>query len=190
SLDSSGNSRVLASGNDFYSSPRLSPDGSRLAWLTWNHPNMPWDSTELWVGKIGEVGSIVEPQRIAGGNGESIFQPEWSPNGILHFVSDRTGWWNIYRWQDGSIVALHEMEAEFGVPQWAFGYSTYAFISPSMLICSYIEHGTAYLARLDTTTGKLDVIGAPASRIQWVQTVSDYAVFICSSPTEFLSVVR
>jgi len=190
SLDSSGNSRVLASGNDFYSSPRLSPDGSRLAWLTWNHPNMPWDSTELWVGKIGEVGSIVEPQRIAGGSGESIFQPEWSPNGILHFVSDRTGWWNIYRWQDGSIVALHEMEAEFGVPQWAFGYSTYAFISPSMLICSYIEHGTAYLARLDTTTGKLDVIGAPASRIQWVQTVSDYAVFICSSPTEFLSVVR
>src|SRR6266567_1468740 len=129
SLDGSGKSQVLVSGSDFYSSPRLSPDGSRLAWLTWNHPNMPWDSTELWVGNIGEDGSIVQSQRITGSTNESIFQPEWSPDGILHFVSDKTGWWNLYRWQDGSAVALHEMEAEFGVPQWAFGYSTYAFVS-------------------------------------------------------------
>jgi hypothetical protein len=148
SLDGSGNSRVLVSGNDFYSSPCLSPDGSRLAWLTWNHPDMPWDSTELWIGELGEDGSIVQSQRVAGSAGESLFQPEWSPGGVLHFVSDRTGWWNLYRWQDGSIVALHEMEAEFGVPQWAFGYSTYAFVSPHIIICSYIEHGTAYLVLL------------------------------------------
>ncbi len=189
-IDGSRNNQVLAAGDDFYSSPHLSPDGSHLAWLTWNHPNMPWDSTELWVGKIGEDGSIVEPQRIAGGEGESIFQPEWSPDGVLHFVSDRTGWWNLYRWQDGNIVALHPMEAEFGVPQWAFAFSTYAFVSPHILICSYIDHGTTYLAHLNTTTGNFEVIGSPASRIQWIKATPEYAVFISSSPTEFLSVVR
>jgi dipeptidyl aminopeptidase/acylaminoacyl peptidase len=190
SLDGSGKNQVLVSGNDFYSAPRLSPDGSRLAWLTWNHPDMPWDSTELWVGKLGEDGSIVEPQRIEGSAGESLFQPVWSPQGVLHFVSDRTGWWNLYRWQDGSVVALREMEAEFGVPQWAFGYSTYAFVSPHAIICSFIEHGTTYLGRLETTTGKLDVIGSPYSRIQWVRATPQYAVFICSSPNEFASVVK
>src|SRR5579875_500824 len=189
-LDGSGNNRVLVSGNDFYASPRLSPDGSRLAWLTWNHPNMPWDGTELWVGKIAGDGSIIEAQHVAGSESESIFQPEWSPDGVLHFVSDRTGWWNLYRWQDGNIVALLPMEAEFGVPQWAFGYSTYAFASPHTLICSYIEEGSAHLARLDTTTGAFEVIGSPTSRIEWVKVMPDYAVFISSSPTEFLSVKK
>ncbi|HJT58256.1 MAG TPA: S9 family peptidase [Ktedonobacteraceae bacterium] len=190
SLDGSGDNQVLIAGNDFYSSPRLGPDGSRLAWLTWNHPNMPWDNTELWVAQIEEDGSIVEPMRVAGGNGESIFQPEWSPDGILHFVSDRTGWWNLYRWQDENIVALHPMEAEFGLPQWSFSYTTYAFVSSQTLICSYIEHGTTHLARLDTTTDRFDVIGSPFSRIQWIRATPEYAVFISSSPTEFLSVAK
>src|SRR6266699_4062069 len=189
-LTGDNDGQVLVSGNDFYSSPRLSPDGSRLAWLTWNHPNMPWDSTELWVGKIGEDGSIVQSQRITGSTNESIFQPEWSPDGILHFVSDKTGWWNLYRWQDGSAVALHEMEAEFGVPQWAFGYSTYAFVSSHVIICSFIKYGTAHLGYLDATTGKLDYIGSPYSRIEWVHATPNYAVFICSSPTESLAVVK
>lgn len=190
SLDGSGDNQVMVSGNDFYSSPRLSPDGSRLAWLAWNHPNMPWDGTELWVAQVGEDGSIVEPRRVAGSNGESIFQPEWSPEGVLHFVSDRTGWWNLYRWQDGNSVALHPMEAEFGLPQWSFSYATYAFVSPHMVICSYIEQGTTYLARLDTTTGKFDAIGSPFSRIQWIRAMAEYAIFISSSPTEFLSVAK
>src|SRR5713101_5291499 len=164
-LTGDNDGQVLVSGNDFYSSPRLSPDGSHLAWLTWNHPNMPWDSTELWIGEVGEDGSIIQLQCSVGNSGESIFQREWSPDGVLHFVSDRTGWWNLYRWQDGSIVALHEIEAEFGVPQWAFGYSTYAFTSSHSIMCSYIEHGTAYLGLLDSTTGTLDVIGSPSSRI-------------------------
>src|SRR5262245_8246843 len=74
-----GDRQVLVSGNDFYSSPRLSPDGSRLAWLTWNHPNMPWDGTELWVGEYKPNGSLSHTERVAGGVNESIFQPEWSP---------------------------------------------------------------------------------------------------------------
>ncbi|HEY6287227.1 MAG TPA: S9 family peptidase [Ktedonobacteraceae bacterium] len=190
SLDGSGKSQVLVSGSDFYSSPRLSPDGSRLVWLTWNHPNMPWDSTELWIGKIGEDGSIVQSQRIAGSANESIFQPEWSPDSTLHFVSDKTGWWNLYRWQDGSAIALHKMEAELGVPQWAFRYSTYAFVSSHTIVCSFITHGTAHLGYLDTTTGKLDFIGSPFSRIEGLQASPEYAIFICSSPTESLAVAK
>src|ERR1700694_186175 len=99
-LDGSGETRVLVAGNDFYSTPRLSPDGSRLAWLTWNHPNMPWDGTELWVASINNEGKLAQAEKVAGGLSESIFQPEWSPEGILHFVSDQTGWWNLYRWQN------------------------------------------------------------------------------------------
>src|SRR5712692_10035105 len=94
---SGGVEQVLVSGHDFYSSPRISPNGSRLAWLAWNHPDMPWDGCELWIGKFDDDGAIVDQRVIAGGPRESIFQPEWSPGGVLHFVSDRTGWWNIYR---------------------------------------------------------------------------------------------
>src|SRR5918912_905771 len=111
--------RVIAEGNDFYSTPRLSPDGARLAWLTWNHPNMPWDGCELWVSELNADGTLGESRRVAGGADESIFQPEWSPDGVLHFVSDRTGWWNLYRERDG-IEALTAEEAELGHPQWLF----------------------------------------------------------------------
>lgn len=108
-LDGKDGGHVLVSGNDFYSSPRLTPDGSRIAWITWNHPNMPWDSTELWSGELGKDGSLGEIVRVAGGPDESIVQPEWSPSSILHFVSDRTGWWNLYRLRDGKIEPLHDM---------------------------------------------------------------------------------
>ena len=120
---------IVVSGNDFYSSPRLSPDGSQLAWLTWNHPNMPWDGTELWVAQLNETGTVIKKEKIAGGVDESIFQPEWSPDGTLYFVSDRTGWWNLYRWNENKIEPLCPMEAEFGQPQWVFGGSLYGFAS-------------------------------------------------------------
>ena len=123
--------QVLVSGNDFYSTPRLSPDGNRMSWLTWRHPDMPWVTTEAWVGDILPDGTIASARRVAGGPNESVFQPEWSPDGDLYFVSDRvSGWWNLYRERDGAIEPLVEMDAEFGRPQWQFGMSTYAFESP------------------------------------------------------------
>jgi dipeptidyl aminopeptidase/acylaminoacyl peptidase len=176
--------QVLVWGNDFYSSPRLSPDSSRLAWLTWNHPNMPWDGTELWVGELAADGSLDRAERVAGGIDESIFQPEWSPDGVLYFVSDRTGWWNLYRWHNERIEPLCEMEAEFGRPQWIFGISTYAFESAHRIICAYNQQGLWRLASLDTTTRKLEPIETPYQGILDVRAAPGRVTFVGGSPTE------
>ena len=196
-LENGEDVRVLVSGNDFYSSPRLKPDGSQLAWLTWNHPNMPWDGTELWVAQINPDGSLGESQLVAGGADESIFQPEWSPDGILHFVSDRSGWWNLYKKAPpvegeglGLTEPLCEMEAEFGLPQWIFGMSTYAFESANRIICTYTQQGIWHLASLDTTTGKLQQIETPYTEITSLKAVAGRVAFIAGSPTEFSSIVQ
>ena len=180
---------ILISGNDFYSSPRLSPDGNHLAWLTWNHPNMPWDGTELWVAKLDADGSVGGAELIAGGKSESIFQPEWSPGGVLHFVSDRTGWWNLYRWREGQTEALYEMEAEFGLPQWGFRMSTYGFESGDRIICAYNDQGNWRLASLDCGARKLEPIDTPYTEISSLRVAANRAVFVGGSPTEALSVV-
>ena len=190
SLDGSDGGQVLVSGNDFYSSPRLSPDGTRLAWMTWNHPNMPWDGAELWVGEIGQDGSLGRTECVAGGVDESIFQPEWSPDGTLYFVSDRTDWWNLYRCQAGTVEPLCEMEAEFGRPQWIFGMSTYRFVSPNQMICAYTQDGVWHLASLDTVTRRLDRIETPYTSISNLQAVPGGVLFCASSPTKSTSIVR
>jgi dipeptidyl aminopeptidase/acylaminoacyl peptidase len=182
--------QVLVSGNDFYSSPRLSPDGSRLTWLTWDHPNMPWDGTELWVGEIRKDGSLDRSERVAGGVDESIFQPEWSPDGTLYFVSDRIGWWNLYCWRNRRVEPLCKMEAEFGMPQWGFGMSTYAFESANRIICAYTQQGIWHLASLDTATGELEVIETPYTAIKYLRAAPGRAVFLAGAPTELTSVVQ
>ena len=181
---------VIVSGNDFYSSPRLSPDGNHLAWLTWNHPNMPWDETELWVARLSADGAIERMELIAGGAGESIFQPEWSPDGVLHFVSDRTGWWNLYRWSDGKIDALYEMEAEFGAPQWGFRMATYGFESSDRIICAYNDQGNWRLAGLDLNSRRLEPIETPYTEISSLRVSAGRAVFTGGSPTEPLSIIH
>jgi dipeptidyl aminopeptidase/acylaminoacyl peptidase len=181
---------VLAGGNDFYSSPRLSPDGSRLAYLTWNHPNMPWDGTELWVAELDEAGAVKSSQRVAGGETESMFQPEWSPEGTLHVVSDRSGWWNLYRQSAGRIEALNPRAAEFGRPQWVFGMSTYAFISPHEIVCSYTERGVWHLARLDTVSGRLTPLALPFTDYGSIQVTPTHLVCVAGSPTEAAAVIR
>jgi dipeptidyl aminopeptidase/acylaminoacyl peptidase len=184
-----GPGKILASENDFYSSPRLSPDGSRLAWLAWDHPNMPWDGTELWVGKLTENGSISETVQVAGGLNESIFEPEWSPDGTLYFVSDRTGWWNLYRWRGGKVEPVCWMAAEFGEPQWVFGNSLYGFDSGKWILSTYKKTGRSYLARINTITGTLDRIELPYSTISQVRTVDGRAVLMAASANEPTSII-
>jgi dipeptidyl aminopeptidase/acylaminoacyl peptidase len=177
---------VLISGNDFYSTPRLNPEGTRLAWLTWNHPNMPWDGTELWVAELLPDGAIGQRTLVAGGEAESIFQPQWSPDGILYFISDRTGWWNLYRWheQTGHVEALCPMEAEFGGPQWIFRLSTYGFESAQRLICAYSQGGYYHLAALDTRTLTLHKFELPYTAIRDVHVAPGQVFFIAGSATE------
>ena len=182
--------QVLVSGNDFYSSPRLSPQGNQLCWISWNHPNMPWDGTQLWVAEVKADGSLGRPERVAGGVDESIFQPEWSPDGILHFVCDRSGWWNLYRWGAGGIEPLCEMAAEFGLPQWVFGMSTYAFSSADRIICTYTQQGRWHLASLDTTTQQLQLIDTPYTEISSLRANAGSAVFCAASPAELTSIVQ
>jgi len=144
-LDGSAEPQVLAGGRDFYSFPRISPDGGWLAWTCWDHPNMPWDGTELWLAPLTDSG---EERLVAGGAEESIFQPEWGPDGRLHFVSDRDGWWNLFRarepgaelsGEEGTLVQLTEEEADLAHPQWLFGGATYAFLESGAIVCVRCE---------------------------------------------------
>ena len=190
SLTGAASAQVLVSGNDFYASPRLSPDGSRLAWLTWNHPNMPWDGTELWVAVLRADGSLGEARLVAGGVSESIFQPQWSPHGELYFVSDRTDWWNLYRWDGRVAQPVCPMEAEFGVPQWVFGMSTYAFESAERIVCAYNSRGSWHLGLLNSRSGELVTIDAPYNQIYAVHARRGEALFLAGSPTSAPAVVR
>jgi dipeptidyl aminopeptidase/acylaminoacyl peptidase len=187
--DSSGG-RVLVSGNDFYASPRLDPEGTQLAWQTWNHPNMPWDGCELWLAEVTNDGSLANHRRVAGSMRESIFQPEWSPDGMLYFVSDRTGWWNLYRLKDGAIEPLYPMEVEFGLPQWVFGATTYAFESAQRIVCSYWSRGRATLALLNTKTRQVQPIDSPYTNVGNVRAAKGRAVFRAGSPTESSSIAQ
>jgi dipeptidyl aminopeptidase/acylaminoacyl peptidase len=175
-----GKIQTLYAGRDFYSSPRLSPDGERLAYLTWDHPNMPWDGTQLFV----------DGKMIAGGDSESIVQPEWSPDGELHFISDRTGWWNLYRWRNGNIEALRPMDAEFAMPQWVFGMSSYALIGADRIACAYSVKGSWRLALLDTRRGNLQPIPSPYTVISQVRADAKRIGFLGASPTEPESAVQ
>jgi dipeptidyl aminopeptidase/acylaminoacyl peptidase len=152
--DGSNPPRVLLSGYDFYSFPRISPDGKQLAWTCWRHPQMPWDGTELWVGNLTLDGSIESPRHVAGSSTESVFQPEWAEDGSLFFISDRTGWWNLYAERAGKVVAIFEVNAEVGVPQWVFGYSRYALLSHGRVACIVDKNGFEHVAVIDAFSKK------------------------------------
>ena len=189
-LDGSGSETVLGEGCDFYSSPRVSPDGVYLAWLSWNHPNMPWDGCELWRARFDASGGLCEQENIAGGANESIFQPDWSPEARLYFVSDRTGWWNLYRANEGNSEPLCAMEADFGRAQWQFGMSMYGFASSEEIVCSYIHQGVYALARLNVSTGTLIAIDTPYTDIQEVRLGGGFAVLVAGSASRPLEVLK
>jgi dipeptidyl aminopeptidase/acylaminoacyl peptidase len=163
--DGSGAPRVICSGRDFYAAPRISHDGTRLAWLCWDHPCMPWDGTELWVGTLRADGTVTDAERIAGGAEESILQPEWAADGTLYLISDRTGWWNLYRTRDRDrawpIEPLAPMEAELGAPLWGLGLSLYAFLDHGRIACIYSRDGVERLGVLAPGAAEVTPLDVP-----------------------------
>lgn len=188
-VDEQGVIATLASGADFYSSPAPSPDGGRLAWLSWNHPAMPWDSCELWLAELDAEGLPRVPQRIAGGPDESICQPQWNPAGELHFVSDRSGWWNLYRWRNDRAEPRAPRAAEFGLPHWVFAQSTYAFTDDGTLYCAYCVQGLWRLARLEPDGG-LITLDTPWTRIDGLRASGDRLVFRAGAPDRPTAIVE
>jgi dipeptidyl aminopeptidase/acylaminoacyl peptidase len=183
-------SEVIISGHDFYSTPRFSPDGSRLSWLAWRHPNMPWDGTELWVANVSDDGTLDQPRHVTAGETDAIFQPGWSPDGTLHFVSDRTGWWNLYRVCNDRVELVHAMPADFGRPQWQLGMSTWAFADASRLVVTYQQLGRWRLATIDVHTGRFTPVRTNLEPGENITATRSHAVFVGGSAAAPDAVVR
>ena len=201
-VDGSRPQRVLQSGRDFYAAPRLSPDGRRLAWLEWRHPNMPWIGCELWVAEFARDGSLGAKRLVAGGDDESIFQPEWSPDGTLYFVSDLAQatlserWWNLFRVRRDAldtgapVEPVFPLAAEFGRAQWQFRLSTFAFVSASQLVCTYVRDGVSRLSVVDLSSLEARPIATEYEDISWLRANSDRVYFRGGSPTAPPAVVE
>ena len=200
-----GDTVVLTSGYDFYSSPVLSPDGNELAWMCWNHPNMPWDESEIWLADIDAEGLTINSRRVCGGEDQSTGHPVWSPDGTLYFVSDRNGWWNICMYDAESVKTVYRADAEFGAPHWTFGQSNFVFRSASELICTALDKGENKLLSIKLSDGlnsaTVDAIGVPPaistveqfdlgfSVISNLQLADNQLFFLGASPTECKAIV-
>jgi dipeptidyl aminopeptidase/acylaminoacyl peptidase len=187
-----GAGHVLVSGHDFFASPRLSPDGRRLVWLAWDHPNMPWNGTTLYVAELDDAGHVATPQAVAGGPAESIFQPEWSHDGgTIFFVSDRSNWWNLYGFDLTARTAepLAPMPAEFGVPQWNLGMSTYACAGSDRIVCAYSSAGLGRLAVLELKSKTLQPLEMPFTEFGSVRADGDRVAFRAGAPDHPVSIV-
>ena len=191
-LDGSADPRVIAQGRDFYAAPRVAPDRSRLSWLSWNLPWMPWDGCELWVGDLTPEGSISNERRVAGLDGEeSIVQPTWSPGGDLVFASDRSGWWNLERVREDERATLREANAEFAFPQWVFGNSSFTFLDDDRIACWYGQRGVQHLGVLDVETHELLDLDLPYTSFRGpgIDSAGDTLAFIAGAPDLALQVV-
>jgi dipeptidyl aminopeptidase/acylaminoacyl peptidase len=180
-LDAGGPGTVLVTGSDFVAYPRLSPDGRRLAWVQWNHPNMPWDSSTLHVAELGASG-IGKPVQVAGGPAESVIEPAWDRDGSLYFISDRSGWWNLYRWRDGEVRAVSPMARESGGPLWTHGASSYALTGDGRAVVRHSQDAVDRLGVLDLGSGTLRDLDLPFTSVTDIRLLDrDTAVLLAGS---------
>jgi dipeptidyl aminopeptidase/acylaminoacyl peptidase len=187
-----GDPTSVAAGHDFYSFPRVAPDGERLCFTTWDHPRMPWDGTELHLAQLRDDGALADVETVAGGPEESVFGPTWGPDGTLFFVSDRTGWWNVYRRTDGESEVVREEAAEYGTPQWSFGLGTVAPLDDGTLAAVRNADGDADLGRLDPASGEYESFGLPFDAYAHPRLATDGETLavVAAGPTTPPSVVR
>jgi len=183
-----GSVTPLVTDRDFVSSPALSPDRRQLAWLGWDDPQMPWDGCELWLADMDMVGGLNNPRLVAGGSQESIFQPRWSPGGVLHFASDRSGYWNLYRYGANGIEALCPDAADYGYAQWVLGMSSYGFLSEQEIAAVRIENGRSSLVRI--AGGKPTAIPSPYTHIEHLDAEAGKLTFLGGGPETSMGVVE
>jgi dipeptidyl aminopeptidase/acylaminoacyl peptidase len=190
SLDN-GSVTPLWSGADFVAHPRLSPDGSRLAWIAWDHPNMPWDATALWAASVTLSGALIEPRaRIEAAEGHALMQPRWAEDGALYFLSDEPGDWSLYRWQGGASELVAHLDGEIGGPAWQFRASAYDLLSPSRAIAAITRRGADMLVTVDLRTGTARPVRAPFTAIRSVEADGRSAVVLAASPDQGFAVWR
>lgn len=191
-----GEVEVLVAGEDFYSTPRLSPDGTRACWLSWRHPRMPWDGTELWVADVRPDGRLGTAALVAGSATESVYQPGWMPDGTLVFASDRDGWWRLYRSSpphDGGavmpILPAPPADTEFGRPQWVLATATWAHAGGDRLVVSYSRAGRWYLGRVDVPTGSLSPLAEELHPHDWLAASASEVVLVAGTSRQGAAVV-
>ena len=187
---------TLAEGMDFYAAPRLSPDGRQLAWLAWNHPQMPWQGCELWLAAVDAGGRAQGSRRVAGGPGEALVQPQWSPQGQLFVASDRSGWWNLYRVdtaQTDRLQPVCPMQAEFARPMWVFGQSLYGFTAADEITAAIIEQGVGRLVRIHLRPGaaaEVSPLPSPYSDITELRAGPGFVVVQAASASVAEQIIR
>ncbi len=185
-----GELRVLVEGAGFYAAPRVSPDGGTLVWLQWSPPDMPWDSCELWAAPFNAAGSLADPYRIAGSATEAVQQPQWQGE-VLYYISDRSGWWNLYRYREGVHEPVWQAPYDAGVPLWVFGQSTYALVNRETAVLTYSDRGLWRLAAVSLRDGQWRPFPCPYTEIHaLVSPASEEVAFIGSSPVSSGQVVR
>ena len=183
-LNFSGEGDIFVDGHDFISSPAINADNTQLAWITWEHPNMPWDNTRLWLGDLNRKGQLTNIRQIAPEHKGALMQPLFSPNGVLYFIADYDNWWNLYRLDaKGDIEQVTQLKAEIGGPAWKLGQHAYAFENENTLIASFNKEGDAGLLRLDLQTGVIEVLAADFADIKQVVQGADGVYFVGSRPT-------
>lgn len=169
--------------SDFVAFPRVSPDGATLAWVSWQHPNMPWDATSLHVATLGDDGALRDVRTIvSAADGFSTIQPVWAADGTLYFLSDRPGDWSLYRWRDDAVALVAHADGEIGSPMWNFRGRDFAIVSPTRAIAALTKHASDTLVSIDLTSGAVTPVETPFTAIRAVLADGEGAVLVGASP--------
>lgn len=188
--DGRGSIEPFISGRDFYASPRFSHDGSRLCWVEWSLPWMPWEDSRLMVGAVGDDGGIYKMEHVAGGDGTSVFQPEWGADGRLYFVCDRTSWGNLYVWDGEAVSPVVTVDAEFGRPAWGLRSSSYAISGDGGLVAAYIDRGVFRLGAVDPDLEGIRVLNHDFGQIDAISATGDGVAVLATGDVAAPSVLR